>query len=65
MKQRHFPVFNSTILTFFAASRQLTAAIDHTGDAYNDIGVMFERQVVFDYQEDFLHEDVIFSKLYV
>ncbi|PVD33772.1 hypothetical protein C0Q70_05032 [Pomacea canaliculata] len=26
------------------ASRQLTAAIDHTGDAYNDIGVMFERQ---------------------
>ncbi|KAK7099096.1 sorting nexin lst-4-like [Littorina saxatilis] len=25
-------------------SKQLTAAIDHTGDAYNEIGVAFERQ---------------------
>ncbi|KAL8614292.1 hypothetical protein ACOMHN_007630 [Nucella lapillus] len=26
------------------ASKQLTAALDHTGDAYNDIGISFERQ---------------------
>ncbi|XP_025086940.1 sorting nexin lst-4-like [Pomacea canaliculata] len=40
------------------ASRQLTAAIDHTGDAYNDIGVMFERQPPCDAYPflDSLHE---------
>ncbi|XP_076450131.1 sorting nexin lst-4-like isoform X2 [Babylonia areolata] len=26
------------------ASKQLTAAMDHTGDAFNDIGISFERQ---------------------
>ena len=33
------------VLCDVAGSKQLTAAIDHTGDVYNDIGAAFERQV--------------------
>ncbi|KAK7488820.1 hypothetical protein BaRGS_00019955 [Batillaria attramentaria] len=40
------------------SSKQLTAAIDHTGDAYNEIGNMFERQPPSDAYPlmDSLHE---------
>ena len=31
---------------FLSGSRALTGAIDITGDTYNDIGTMFEKQVI-------------------
>ena len=32
------------MLSLISASKQLTTAIDYTGDAYNEIGTAFERQ---------------------
>ena len=37
--------FDSFTLSLLTDSGALTAAIDYTGDAYNDIGEMFEKQV--------------------